>query len=141
KEGSRRLRELRDEHGWPIETHIDDPSLRPSEYRLVSNDPADRRDLSQRLYPDALRQKVFERDNYTCQTCGRDRDSAEAAGDRRFYLELHHKVAIADEIGELPTADRNEPDNLITLCHSDHVRETEKMQKTKRARRRQTRPR
>jgi hypothetical protein len=28
KEGSRRVRELRDEHGWPIDSHIDDPELR-----------------------------------------------------------------------------------------------------------------
>jgi 5-methylcytosine-specific restriction endonuclease McrA len=135
KEGSRRLRELRDEHGWPIETHVDDPTLRPSEYRLLSTDRNDRRDPTQRLYPDALRQKVFERDNYTCQICGRNKEKAEAAGNARFYLELHHRVAIADEINSLPPGERNEPDNLITLCHSDHVRETEKLQKQKRRQR------
>jgi len=139
KEGSRRLRELRDELGWPIETHIDDPSLKSSEYRLLSTDPGDRRDPSQRLYPDALRQRVFERDRYICQVCGRDREKAEAAGDRRFYLELHHKVAVAAELDALPIDKRNEEENLITLCHSDHVRETEKMQKERRARRRDDR--
>lgn len=138
KEGSRRLRELRDEHGWPIETYIDDPSLRPSEYRLLSTDPSDRREPSQRLYPDALRQKVFERDNYTCQVCKRDRQKAEAAGDTRFYLELHHKVAIADELASLPPKRRNDPKNLLTLCHSDHLRETEKLQQRKRDRRRRS---
>lgn len=136
KEGSRRLRELRDEHGWPIETHIDDPALRPSEYRLLSTDPADRREPSQRLYPDALRQQVFERDSYTCQICGRDRRKAEAAGDSRFYLELHHRVAVADEVASLPPSERNSLENLVTLCHSDHLLETEKLQKRKRAERR-----
>jgi 5-methylcytosine-specific restriction endonuclease McrA len=135
KEGSRRVRELRDEEGWPIETHVDDPTLRPSEYRLISIDPKDRRDSSQRLYDDALRQQIFERDDYTCQRCRRNKESAEAAGDRRFYLELHHKVAIADELSELSSEERNEPGNLVTLCHSDHLRETERMQKAKRTRR------
>jgi 5-methylcytosine-specific restriction endonuclease McrA len=135
KEGSRRLRELRDEHGWPIETHIDDPALRTSEYRLLSTEQGDRREPSQRLYPDALRQQVFERDNYTCQVCGRDRRKAEAAGDTRFYLELHHRVAVADEIAALPPHERHSPGNLVTLCHSDHLLETEKLQRRKRTQR------
>ena len=70
KEGSRRVRELRDEHGWPINSHIDEPDLRPGEYRLVSADPADRRDTRQRLYPEGLRERVFARDNYTCRSVG-----------------------------------------------------------------------
>ena len=36
KEGVRRARELRDEQGWPIDSHIDDPTLHPGEYRLLS---------------------------------------------------------------------------------------------------------
>jgi hypothetical protein len=135
-EGSRRVRELRDEEGWPINSHIDEQALEPGEYRLLSTDPADRRDPLQRLYPDDLRERIFERDAYTCQVCGRDREKAEKAGDTRFYLEVHHKVAIADELEALPLAERNEPANLVTLCHSDHLRETEKLQRGKRARRR-----
>jgi hypothetical protein len=59
-EGSRRVRELRDEAGWPIASHIDEPDLEPGNYRLLSTDPADRRDTLQRLYPDDLRSRVFE---------------------------------------------------------------------------------
>jgi len=136
KESIRRLRELRDEHGWPIETYIDDPDLRPSDYRLLSTDPGDRREPSQRLYPDGLREKVFERDNYTCQVCKRDRRKAEEAGDSRFYLELHHLIAVADELASLSEAELNSPDNLVTLCHSDHLRETKKLQEEKQKRRR-----
>ncbi len=135
-EGSRRVRELRDEHGWPIETHIDGPDLQPSEYRLASDDPADRRDPLQRLYPEGIRQRVFERDEYKCQACGRDRARAEAAGDSRFYLEIHHKVAVADELKALPKTERNKLDNLVTLCHTDHLRETAKLHRRKRAARR-----
>jgi HNH endonuclease len=134
-EGSRRTRELRDEFGWPIESNVDDPTLQPGEYRLISKAKKDRRDPSQRLYPDDLRQRVFERDNYTCQVCGRNREKAEAAGDRRFYLEVHHKVAVADDLAKLPKSELNKLSNLATLCHSDHIRETKKLQAKKRSRR------
>jgi HNH endonuclease len=135
-EGSRRVRELRDEQGWPILSHIDDPDLKPGEYRLLSTDPADRRDASQRLYPEDLRHRVFMRDDYTCQICGRDRAKAEASGDLRFYLEVHHKVAIADDLSDVPLEERNDMGNLITLCHSDHRRESAELQARKRRTRR-----
>ena len=130
-EGSRRVRELRDEKGWPIASHIDEAALRSGEYRLLSSDPKDRRDPLQRLYPDDLRQRVFERDDYTCRTCGRDRETALAAGDTRFYLEVHHQVAVADELAAMPKAKRNDLTNLVTLCHADHLKETAKLQKRK----------
>jgi biotin operon repressor len=117
KEGSRRVRELRDEHGWPIDSNIDEPQLKPGEYRLVSADPADFRDIRQRLYPEQLRERVFRRDGYRCQKCGRDREAALRAGDTRFYLELHHN-------------------NLLTLCHADHVKETATLQERRRRDRR-----
>ena len=131
-EGSRRVRELRDEHGWPIDSHVDDPMLEPGEYRLTSNDPLDRRDPLQRLYPEGLRQKVFERDHYTCRICGRNRRKAEAAGDTRFYLEVHHKIAVADDLAKMPLAERNDIENLITLCHRDHLEQTAELQRRKR---------
>jgi 5-methylcytosine-specific restriction endonuclease McrA len=131
-EGIRRVRELRDEFGWPIDSHIDEPELRPGEYRLLSTDPADRREASQRLYPEDLRQRVFERDDYTCQVCGRNRERALAAGDTRFYLEVHHRVAIADELAALPISERHNIDNLVTLCHADHLRETANLQERRR---------
>lgn len=132
-EGSRRVRELRDEAGWPIASHIDEPDLEPGSYRLLSTDPADRRDTLQRLYPDDLRSRVFERDEYRCTQCGRDRARALTEGDTRFYLEVHHKVAVADELAALPVEQRNEISNLVTLCHRDHVRETRALQRRKRA--------
>lgn len=132
---ARRVRELRDEKGWPINSHIDEPALRPGQYRLTSADPADRLDPLQRQYPEDLRQKVFERDGYTCRRCGRDREKAEAAGDTRFYLEVHHKVALADEQRDLSQAELNDLANLETLCHRCHREETAKLHRRKRARR------
>ena len=135
-EGSRRVRELRDEFGWPVNSHIDEPDLEPGEYRLLSTDPADFRDASQRLYPEDLRQRVFERDDYTCQVCKRNRAKALAAGDTRFYLEVHHKVAMADELADLPVSARHDIKNLVTLCHRDHFEETAKLQEQRRRSRR-----
>jgi 5-methylcytosine-specific restriction endonuclease McrA len=64
--------------------------------------------------------------------CDRDRRKAEAAGDTRFYLEVHHKVAVADDLAEMPPAERNNIENLITLCHRDHLEQTAKLQRQKR---------
>jgi biotin operon repressor len=132
KEGSRRVRELRDEFGWPIESHIDVSFLQPGQYRLVSADPADRRDKRQRLYPEGLRARVFERDNFTCQQCKRDREHAAASGDGRFYLEVHHRSAVADQLDGLPPDQLNDPTNLVTYCHSCHLRETAEFQRKRR---------
>jgi 5-methylcytosine-specific restriction endonuclease McrA len=130
---ARRVRELRDEKGWPIASHIDEPALKPGQYRLTSADPDDRLDPLQREYPEDLRQRVFERDGYTCCRCGRDRARAEAAGDKRFYLEVHHKVALADSRRQLSQTDLNDLANLETLCHRCHTEETAKLQRLKRA--------
>jgi hypothetical protein len=136
KEGSRRVRELRDEYGWPINSYIDEPDLRPGEYRLVSIDPADRRDPRQRLYPEGLRERIFERDNYTCDECGRNREKALAAGDTRFYLEIHHKTAVAEELDALAPEELNDESNLLTLCHRDHLLATAAFQERRRRERR-----
>lgn len=136
KEGSRRARELRDELGWPLESYIEDPLLKPGEYRLVSVDDADLMDPRQRLYPENLRAYVFERDEFTCQSCGNDRVKAEAAGDRRFYLEVHHVNAVAEQLDALPADQLNDESNLVTYCHRCHLKETADFQARRRAERR-----
>jgi hypothetical protein len=136
KSGPRRIRELRDEHGWPINSHVDEEELKSGQYRLVSVDPNDRRDPRQRLYEEDVRERVFARDDYTCQACGRNREKALAAGDTRFYLELHHKRAIAEELDALPPEELNREENLITLCHADHLKETAQLQERRRRERR-----
>jgi 5-methylcytosine-specific restriction endonuclease McrA len=139
KEGSRRLRELRDEFGWPIESYIDDPLLKPHQYRLASAADEDLTDPRQRLYPEDLRARIFKRDNYTCQNCHRDHRKAQAAGDSRFYLEVHHKTAVADELTPLSPKQLNSEENLITYCHACHRRETAEFQRQQRERRRNPR--
>ncbi len=135
KEGTRRLRELRDEFGWPIESHIDDPQLQPGQYRLVSAEEEDRTDPRQRIYPEDLRAEVFKRDAYTCQKCHRDHAKAQAAGDRRFYLEIHHRTAVAEELDALPADQLNRPENLVTYCHACHRVETADFHRDRREKR------
>ncbi|WP_156744870.1 HNH endonuclease [Mycobacterium sp. E2238] len=136
KEGVRRARELRDEMGWPLESHIEDPLLKPGEYRLVSVDEVDLMDPRQRLYPENLRARVFERENFTCQRCGQNRARADAAGDRRFYLEVHHRNAVAEQLDALPVEQLNDESNLVTYCHRCHLRETTEFQARRRDERR-----
>lgn len=66
-EWARRLRELRDEEGYPIISHKDRADLKPGEYILLSDHrkPAFRRDVSKET-----RAVVLERNGYTCQMCG-----------------------------------------------------------------------
>lgn len=132
KEGSRRVRELRDQFGWPIESHIDVAFLQPGQYRLVSDDPDDRLDPRQRLYPEGLRHSVFERDGFTCQECRRDQEHATAAGDSRFYLEIHHLSAVAEQLDALSPEKLNDANNLVTLCHRCHSEETAEFQRRQR---------
>lgn len=138
KEGSRRARELRDELGWPFESHIEDTLLKPGEYRLVSFNDEDLMDPRQRLYPENLKGRIFERDEYTCQNCNRNRKSAERAGDRRFYLEVHHRHALADQLDALPRDQLNDESNLVTFCHRCHHRETAEFQARRRSERRRS---
>ena len=135
KEAIRRVRELRDEEGWPIESYVEDRQLRPDEYRLVSINEEDILDSRQRRYPENLRARVFKRDNYTCQNCDRDRALAEKAGDKRFYLEIHHRNAVAEQLDALSHYELNDESNLLTLCHRCHVGETAEFQKKRRIQR------
>lgn len=67
-EWARRVRELRNEEGWPILTNNDDSSLKPGEYRLAAAPPENyqfARSISNRI-----RAQVLERNGYTCQMCG-----------------------------------------------------------------------
>jgi 5-methylcytosine-specific restriction endonuclease McrA len=67
-EWGRRLRELRDEEGYQVKSHKDDPdNLKPGEYRL---DTLDRLSVSKRSVDYKLRAKVLAEAAGVCQWCG-----------------------------------------------------------------------
>ncbi len=49
KQYGRRLRELREDEGWQIESHNDAADLKPDEYRLVSAPPKNLPKLSRNI--------------------------------------------------------------------------------------------
>ena len=67
---SRRLRELRDEEGWPIQSHNDSSNLKPGEYRFVTPPPEKPPVRFTRNVSAATRARVLERNGYTCRMCG-----------------------------------------------------------------------
>jgi hypothetical protein len=106
-EWARRLRELRDEQGYPILSHKDNAGLKPGEYILESTKrrPAFKRDISKEV-----RAYVLERNGHTCQMCG------VAAGDpdpyhpgRTIRLTLGHIV-------EKSKGGEDTAENLRAIC-------------------------
>lgn len=59
----------------------------------------------------ALRPVVLERDNYTCQRCGK---SNHPSCPTDVVLTLHHRIPVAQ-------GGKNVPSNLITLCNYCHA--------------------
>src|SRR5438128_11464476 len=51
---ARRIRELRREEGMQIDSHRDDPSLKPGHYRLTTLDPAEERVEKPKRHQDLL---------------------------------------------------------------------------------------
>lgn len=108
-EWARRVRELRTEFGWPIETkNTGRPDLPVGSYVLESSRQSPEHD---RQIPDPVRGEVLRRDNYKCVKCGWDHNDWNRSDPR--HLELHH-------IKEHSKGGENTEDNLITLCTVCH---------------------
>jgi 5-methylcytosine-specific restriction endonuclease McrA len=110
-EWARRVRELRDEEGWPILTNNDLANLKPGEYLLeklpeVSNDRKFERTLNQKL-----RSEVLDRDGFTCQMCGVAAGDLDTITGRTVRLHIGHIVD--KSLGGDDTSN-----NLRTLCSS-----------------------
>lgn len=103
----RRIRELRDEEGMQIRSHIDRHDLKPGAYILEALErlPAIERSISPQL-----RSEILDRNGYTCQLCGAgpgDSDPYNSA--RKVRLHIDHIIPISQG----GTDDKN---NLRVLC-------------------------
>ena len=108
-EWARRVRELRTELGWPIQTSATGrPDLPVGIYLLESDRQSPEHD---RVIPDHVRRAVLRRDGYRCQHCGWHHELWNPDDPR--HLELHHQKQHVHG-GE------NTEDNLLSLCNICH---------------------
>ncbi len=108
-EWARRLRELRDEEGWPILSHNDSAELRPGQYLLKEapralSDVAFARGMSAKL-----RAEVLDRNGFTCQMCGLTPGDIDPTTGRKVRLHLGH-------IKDKSLGGKDELSNLRALC-------------------------
>src|SRR4051812_20140305 len=69
-EWARRVRELREDEGWPIITHHDSAELKPGQYLLTGTPPNKAGVTFGRAISARLRAEVLDRNGFTCQMCG-----------------------------------------------------------------------
>ena len=106
-EWARRLRELRDEHGYQILSHKDRANLKPGQYLLETSKrlPAFKRGISKET-----RAWVLERNGYTCQMCGvAAGDPDPLGGSRTVRLTMGH-------IKDKSKGGDDTPQNLRAVC-------------------------
>jgi len=106
-EYARRIRELRNEEGMQIITHIDRHDLRPGEYVLetLKRKPVIGRGVSRQM-----RNEIMERNGYMCQLCGAGAGDPDPFNPNR-KLRLH-----VDHIVPASQGGANDEDNLRVLC-------------------------
>ena len=106
---SRRLRELRDEDGWPILSHNDSTELRPGQYLLREKPLAKTRPQFARAISARLRAEVLDRNGFTCQMCGLAPGDFDPATHRKVRLHIGH-------IKDKALGGKDELSNLRALC-------------------------
>ncbi len=106
-EYARRIRELRDDEGMQIRSHIDRHDLKPGEYILESlnRDPVIGKSVSPQK-----RNEILERNGYTCQQCGAGAADKDPFNQNR-KVRLH-----VDHIKPKSQGGGDESDNLRVLC-------------------------
>ena len=105
-EWARRVREIRRDEGWPIDSDKDTDDLKPGEYRLAGDPP--KHPYRFRGISQAQRARILERNGYTCQACGAGLEDRTSAG-RQVKLVIDHHEAF---VHGGPEDDRN----LRVLC-------------------------
>ncbi len=106
---ARRVRELRDEEGWPILTHNDSADLKPGQYRLAREPTYKERPHFARTISAKLRAEVLDRNGFTCQMCGLTPGEIDPFTNRPVRLHVGH-------IKDKSLGGKDELSNLRTLC-------------------------
>lgn len=106
-EWGRRLRELRDEEGYPIKSHRDDDTLRPGEYRIDSLELAP---VAKRAIDKKVRAQVMSDAGGMCEWCG-----AEAGKPHPDYPEKITRLQVA-HIVDKAKGGTDDLSNLRALC-------------------------
>ena len=106
---ARRLRELRDEEGWPILSHNDSADLKPGQYLLLEQPPAETRPVFVRGLSARLRASVLDRNGFTCQMCGVTPGEMDPSTGRNTRLHVGHIV-------DKSHGGKDELSNLRALC-------------------------
>src|ERR1700679_1728461 len=91
-EWARRLRELREDEGWPILTHNDNAGLRPGQYLLKEAPPQKTTVSFSRNISAKLRAEVLDRNGFTCQMCGLTPGEIDPETKRKVRLHIGHIV-------------------------------------------------
>jgi len=89
-EWGRRVRELRDEQGYQIQTHNDRTDLKPGQYIMVS---AERREAGERAISKETRAKVLDLYGSVCYSCGAIAGEPHPANGKPTVLHMGHLVA------------------------------------------------
>lgn len=108
-EWARRVRELREQDGWPILTNHDSQDLKPGQYRLASLPPVQPDVKFQRSISQRLRAEVLDRNGFTCQMCGKTPGEFDAETGRKVRLHIGHIV-------DKSLGGEDVLSNLRTLC-------------------------
>lgn len=108
-EWARRVRELREQEGWPILTHNDSVDLKPGQYLLNEKPPEKTGVAFAQSISAKLRAEVLDRNGFTCQMCGLTPGDIDPATGRKVRLHLGH-------IKDKSLGGKDELSNLRALC-------------------------
>ncbi|MGD0619402.1 MAG: HNH endonuclease [Bryobacteraceae bacterium] len=108
-EWARRVRELREDEGWPILTHNDSADLKPGQYLLKEAPPEKPAVKFSRPISGKLRAEVLDRNGFTCQMCGLTPGEVDPATGRVVRLHIGH-------IKDKSLGGKDELSNLRALC-------------------------
>jgi hypothetical protein len=106
---SRRLRELREQEGWPILSHLDSTDLKPGQYILPEKPPEKPGVVFKSTISARLRAAVLDRNGFTCQMCGLTPGDIDPSTGRKVRLHIGHIV-------DRSHGGKDELSNLRALC-------------------------